>query len=377
VAQLAGVSMPNGWSVELDSEISRAQQFITSGEFGAAARLLARLSTESSQADTAAAFDAARALCVSCAEHLRLGAELEGAAQKLLCLCRSLRPAELAGRSAPSQPDPSHQTVSAVSEIGPPGPATEVTVAVLGSLEVTIQGRRVTGWGSQKSRTLFQYLVLHADRPARREVLMELLWPAHSSRSARNSLNVCLYGLRRSLHHAPPVDQYVVYRDGCYLLNPEVTWRIDRDEFLSLIAKAQAEARAGRVEQAIERYQSAIAVYRGQLLEDDPRSEWFEVEQRSLHERHLQALDDLALLHLRRGNIDAADNVANRILQQDAGRESAHRVLMRCHSQRHQQSLVARQFRLCLATLQRELGVSPAEETQRLFRELTAAPQPS
>jgi DNA-binding SARP family transcriptional activator len=377
MAQLADDSMRQGWSVDLDSEIIRAQQFITSGDFLAAARLLARLSAESSRAETAAAFDAARALCVSCAEHLRLGAELEGAAQKLLCLCRSLRPAELAANSAPTSLEPSRQPAPAASEIRSPGLATEVTVAVLGPLEVTIQGRRVTGWGSQKSRTLFQYLVLHAGRPSRREVLMELLWPAHSSRSARNSLNVCLYGLRRSLHTALPVDQYVVYRDGCYLLNPDVTWRIDRDEFLSLIAVAQAEARAGRVEQAIERYQSAGAVYRGQLLEDDPRSDWFEVEQRSLHERHLQALDELALLHLRSGNLDAADIVANRILQQDVGRESAHRVLMRCHSQRHQQSLVARQFQLCMAILRRELGVSPAEETQRLFRELTGAPQPS
>jgi DNA-binding SARP family transcriptional activator len=242
---------------------------------------------------------------------------------------------------------------------------------------VTVHGRRVAGWGSQKGRTLFQYLVLHAGRPVRREVLMELLWPAHNPRSALNSLNVRLYGLRRSLQHAGPVDQYVLYRDGCYLLNPGVSWRIDRDEFLSLIARAGAEARAGRSERAIAEYESAIALYRGPLLEDDPRSEWFEPEQRSLGEHHLEALDDLALLRLRTGNVDAAATLANRILQQDAGRESAHRILMRCYSQRHQRSLVARQFRLCIATLQRELGVSPAEETQRLFRELTAAPQPA
>jgi hypothetical protein len=46
---------------------------------------------------------------------------------------------------------------------------------------------------------------------------------------------------------------------------------------------------------------------------------------------------------------------------------------MRCYSQQQQHSLVVRQFRVCTATLRAELGVSPAEETVGLFRQLTSA----
>jgi DNA-binding SARP family transcriptional activator len=366
----------SNWSiVELDSEITQAERFITSGQFLAAAQLLSRLGMESSAAETIAAFDAARALCVSCAEHLRLGAELERAAQNLMYLCRSLRARELANDSGSTRPDPLHPKATVISKLKPAGLATEVAVAVLGPLEVTIRGERVTAWGAQKSRALFEYLILHAGRQIRRELLIELLWPAHTSRSARNNLNVCLYGLRRTLRQACPAGQYVLFRDGCYLLNPQFIWHVDRDEFLSLIRKAQAEVGAVRVERAIELYERAVAMYRGELFEDDANNEWFDAERRGLQEHLLQALDELTALHLRVGNIESAHNTALRVLRQDACRESAHRSLMRCYSQRQQHSLVARQFRLCTTTLRKELGVSPAEETVSLFSELTAAPQ--
>ncbi len=252
-------------------------------------------------------------------------------------------------------------------------PAPDVTVAVLGPLEVAVREIRIARWGSQKNRTLFEYLVLHVDRPVRREVLMDLLWPGHGPASARNNLNVCLYSLRHTLHVPDLPDRHVLYRDGCYRLNPELTWWIDRDEFLSLIDSARAEAAAGRTGPAIASYERAIELYRGALFEDDPNADWFAPEQQSLAEVHLGALEDLAFLHLEARDLNAAGKTAQRVLRHDACRESAHRLLMRCYSCQHQRSLIVRQFRLCIDALRTELAVAPAEETVRLFHELTAA----
>jgi DNA-binding SARP family transcriptional activator len=355
---------------ELHPDVIQAQEFIISGEFTPAAQLLARLSIESSQVETTVTFEAARLLCLSCAEHLRLASQLQRAAHQLIGFGRSLEaePARSVSR-APKQTE--------ISPDNAADPANGITVKALGPLEITIQGQRVAGWGAQKSRTLFQYLVLHAGRPARREQLIELLWPAHSSSRGRNNLNVCLHGLRHTLHRTRAIGQYVVHRDGGYLLNPEFSWWIDRDQFLSLTRGAQAEVRARRIDAAIEMYESAAAMYRGELFEDDANHEWFEPERRSLQEQLLRALDDLAALHLSTSNVEGTYKTAQQILRHDACRESAHRFLMRCYSQQQQHSLVVRQFRMCTATLRAELGVSPAEETVGLFRQLTSAPQQS
>ena len=83
----------------------------------------------------------------------------------------------------------------------------DVATWALGPLEVHVAGRRLAKWNSLKARAVFQYLLIHQDRPIRRDVLMELQWPNHSHNSARNNLNVALYSLRNTLdglgHSAP------------------------------------------------------------------------------------------------------------------------------------------------------------------------------
>jgi hypothetical protein len=43
---------------------------------------------------------------------------------------------------------------------------------------------------------------------------------------------------------------------------------------------------------------------------------------------------------------------------------------MRCYASQHQQQLLSRQYRVCVAALRDELGVPPSDETTQLFREL-------
>jgi DNA-binding SARP family transcriptional activator len=252
----------------------------------------------------------------------------------------------------------------------PRGP--EVCVAMLGPFEVRVCDRRISRWGAQKNRTLLQYLVLHPDRPVHREVLMELLWPGYGYTSARNNLNVCVYGLRQALQEAWRDSRYVLYRDGAYLLDPDLSWQVDRTRFLSLIAAAREAARAGRTGPAVRLNQDAARLYRGPLFEDDPNCDWFAAARRNLHELYLRALEDLADLHLDARDVGSASDIARHVLDLDACRESAHRLLMRCYSQQQQRGLIARQFQLCIAALRNEFSLSPADETVRLFRAPTA-----
>jgi len=139
----------------------------------------------------------------------------------------------------------------------PPAPAVpqaDVAALVLGPLQLRVAGQWVLRWNSLKARAVFQYLLIHQGRPVRRDVLMELHWPDHSHDSARNNLNVALYSLRNTLDGPRRGVQPILYRDGCYALNPKLTWWIDRNEFLSMLNHAQSARRAGRPQQAIDAY---------------------------------------------------------------------------------------------------------------------------
>jgi DNA-binding SARP family transcriptional activator len=254
---------------------------------------------------------------------------------------------------------------------GAAAPDADIAASALGPLEVHVAGRRVPRWTSLKARAVFQYLLIHQDRPIRRDVLMALQWPDHSHNSARNNLNVALYSLRNTLEGVGQGAQPIVYRDGCYVLNPELTWWIDRNEFLSAVGDARRAHREDRPERVIGAYRKAIGLYRGPLFEDDGDAEWYLPEQRRLQDLYGQALEGIADIHFRLGELAETEEFGRRALGHDACSESAHRLLMRCYAARHQQQLVSRQYRICVDALRDELGVCPSDETTRLLRELT------
>jgi hypothetical protein len=114
----------------------------------------------------------------------------------------------------------------------PPAHEADIAARVFGPLELSVAGVRVSRWSSLKARAVFQYLLIHQDRPVRREVLMELEWPDHNHNSARNNLNVALCSLRNTLDWGGPDVQAVLHREGCYLLNPAVKVSTDTSHFL-------------------------------------------------------------------------------------------------------------------------------------------------
>jgi DNA-binding SARP family transcriptional activator len=251
-------------------------------------------------------------------------------------------------------------------------PEAEVAACVLGPLDLTVAGRRVLRWNSLKARTVFQYLVIQMGRPVRREVLMELMWPDHTLGSARNNLNAALYSLRSTLSQHGRDGQYILYQDGCYLPNPELTWWIDRTEFLAAMQHAEAARREGDSRRAIHVYLQAVRLYRGPLFEDDGDSDWYLPEQRRLKDLYLQALERLTEMHIDLNDLAAAVQFGQLALSADQCYEAVHRLLMRCYALQHQQQLVSRQFQLCCAALNDELGVSPGSDTVQLFHSLTA-----
>ena len=268
----------------------------------------------------------------------------------------------------------------AVATMDEPAPTPEVppdvTVRLLGPFELAVAGAPVRRWTSLKGLTILKYLLLQGGR-ARREELMELLWPGYRPQSARNNLNVAIYGVRRDFAAAADGAALLVYAGGCYILSPELVWRTDLDALTAALADADRALAAGDHGPAADGYRRAIALYRGPLLEDELNGEWHLDERRVVEERYLAAEEALARLQLDEDDVVAAVALGERVLRTDPCRESAHRLLMRCFARQHQGHLVARQFRRCHDALGRELGLRPAGETRRLYQELTGGAGPS
>jgi DNA-binding SARP family transcriptional activator len=398
--------------------LAEVRRLVLDEQFEAAEHLLASLHGIGS----AMTIETLRQLCVSGAEQLRIASELDSAARAQRLLAQEVQrgieallasweqhikaaaqertaaqvswnqpgtsrrrrrwwilstgdaASEAEARAGPTAAD----SVAPVSDVEPlpaqqvARPQAAVAACVLGPLDLTVAGDHILRWNSLKARTVFEYLIIQIGHPVRREVLMELMWPDHSAGSARNNLNAALHSLRNTLDQRGRKIQYILYRDGCYLPNPELQWWIDRTEFITALRRAEQARRDDHSQQAINTYMRAVRLYRGPLFEDDRDGDWYLPEQRRLKELYLQALESLARIYLDQRDLAVAIQLGQLAISADQCCEPAHRLLMRCYALQHQQQLVGRQYQLCSTALHAELGVSPGADTVRLFHSLTS-----
>ena len=247
--------------------------------------------------------------------------------------------------------------------------APELAVHLLGSLHAAIDDVAVEDWPSARCRSLFGYLLTHREPWPQREVLMEVFWPGSAPEASRNSLNVAIHALRRTLR--PMTDlPVIVYAGGAYRISRELRLWLDVDEFGRCVESGRRHEDAGEIDQATRDYEFAGGLYRGDFLADDPYEDWAAFTRERLRLAYLDALGRLSNLYFNAGHYTACASLCQRIIERDPCREDAHRRLMRCYSRQGQAHLALMQYRLCARALAGELGVETDPSTAELHEHI-------
>ena len=233
----------------------------------------------------------------------------------------------------------------------------------LGEVRVDSNGQGARRALSRKGRGILYLLALRGDAGLHKEVLMDTFWRGYCAESARNCLNVTLHGLRRDLGHCGDFCAWVIYRDDCYAINPDLQLEFDVCHFEEALRQARRHDREGREREAITAFAEALGAYRGDFLCGEPYAEWAQAERARLAELRLGALERLAELHEARGDAAAARRQWGEIVTIDVCREDAHRGLMRCYAASGQRARALRQYAECRAALQREFELQPEQQT--------------
>jgi DNA-binding SARP family transcriptional activator len=256
-----------------------------------------------------------------------------------------------------------------------PASAPTLVVRMLGTFKVMINGRPIAEWDSPLGLTLFKYLLVHRDRPTTRDALIDTFWPDAPTKRAANRFHVTLSALRRTIRAVDDAD-VVVFRGGVYMINPELDLLVDVDEFTSLVDGGHRADRAGDRETALSCFARAIALYRGDLLTDNPYDDWAMLLRETFRVTYLDVLDRLSALYLENEDLGPCIAIAQRILEQDPCREDAHRLIMRCHSRQGRYSEARRQFELCTRMLASNWGAQPSRATLELHQSLQRVDSP-
>jgi DNA-binding SARP family transcriptional activator len=240
-----------------------------------------------------------------------------------------------------------------------------MTVYLLGELQVVLGDRPVSKWVSGRGRAVLEYLVAHRHTRVRRESLMTVFWPDAAPGAARNSLNVAIHGLRRSLR-AVAGDPVVLYRDGSYFIDPAVDLWVDIEAFEDLVKSARKHLARDDPAAAEAGFHAATGLYHGEFLAGDPYERWAQVTRERLRLAYLDCLGQLGRLRFDAGDYRGCADACLQLLVCDPCREDTQRLLMRCHTRLGQPQLALRQYHALAAALRAELQLAPAPATSSL-----------
>ncbi|MBA2421418.1 MAG: AAA family ATPase, partial [Thermoleophilaceae bacterium] len=227
-------------------------------------------------------------------------------------------------------------------------------VSLLGAPRVTRDGEPVS-FDTRKATALLAHLAL-ADRSRSRESLCELLWPGRDPGSARGALRRTLSTLRRAVG-----EEWIETTGDAIGLRPGVELDVRRFRELTSDGATREDLLAG------------LELFSGEPLEgfflrDSPEfDQWQSAEQDALGRELASALERLVVLLREHGRYAEAIPHARRWLAVDPLHEPAHRALIGLYAWSGDRAAALTQYRDCVRTLSRELGVAPLEETHQLY----------
>jgi DNA-binding SARP family transcriptional activator len=230
----------------------------------------------------------------------------------------------------------------------------------------------------QKPRELLAYLLLHAKRAHRREVLASVLWEETPTAQSKKYLRQALWQLQSALRpdNAAAGGTLLLLTADYVQVNPAADLWTDVAAFETARAAAQGQPGETFDTQRACRLEEAIDLHRGELL-DGWYCDWFLSERDHLREGQLGLLDKLLTYHAAREDHEKGIACAARILNLDRARETAHRELMRFYFRSGDRAAALRQYVQCAAALRKEFDVEPSAETVALHEQIRSGRQQS
>jgi LuxR family transcriptional regulator, maltose regulon positive regulatory protein len=248
-----------------------------------------------------------------------------------------------------------------------------MAVRMLGPFDLSIEGRPVTQWRGQRTRSLMQFLATHRRRSVSRDELVAAVWPDVDEDSGRHRLHQGIYELRCTLRAADPHCSPIRCVDGTYGFDKQVPIWVDVEEFDDLASIAMRSIMEERPDEAIEVSRKALELYRGDFLSQATDADWATPERNRLCARFLLLSVKLGELLTRRGDYRAALAVLDPVLCVEPWNEDATILKMRCYAKAGAQSMATTAYRSCVEALSTEFGIEPAARTVRVYEQIRSA----
>jgi LuxR family transcriptional regulator, maltose regulon positive regulatory protein len=252
-------------------------------------------------------------------------------------------------------------------------PVVDLTINMLGPVEIVREFSRplaADAWTTRRARDILCFIASRRHRRASKDTIIDTFWGETDIEVVEKNFHPTVSHIRKALNSNQALKQnFLIYRDGDYQLNQELSYRIDIEEFDRLVTEGEAARRARRFDECIEAYEQAVSLYRGEFAQGSYEP-WVDEQRAYYKEQYLHLLESLANVAQKKEEWARSLQLAQQILREDPFREDIHCLMMRAHVNLGNRGAAREQFETLRRLLERELGVEPGAETRKVYQEL-------
>ncbi len=226
---------------------------------------------------------------------------------------------------------------------------------ILGPVTV-LDGDRIIAVGGVRQRSLLALLLVHRNEPVSTDRLVEEIWGERPPDTAQKTVHVFVSQLRKRLGEGR-----IETRGGGYVLRVNDA-ELDVDRFEALLERARGEEPRA----ASQTLREALALFRGEPLQDLAYEPWPQVEIERLVELRLNALEQRIEADLASGRHHALVPEIESAVRTHPLREGLRAELMLALYRSGRQADALEAFRETRSVLDEQLGLEPGPELREL-----------
>jgi len=251
-----------------------------------------------------------------------------------------------------------------------------IRITTLGQFNILCNNKILDSkaFGGSRPILLLKSIVLHGSKDIPKEVLIDELWPKATAKAGDKNFKINLHRLRKAIEPNPKKEFgyfYIVQKAGLISLDSELV-TLDVDEFIAFGAKAVKNEINSRFETALEFYDKAAQIYKGDYFSEEPYMEWMSRKRELFKVRFVELLQKKAMLHEELDQIDEAIKTWNLILSSDPWLEAAYQNLMILYADSGQKKKALDVFDQCRSIFREDLGTKPDEQTFNIYNRITS-----
>jgi ATP/maltotriose-dependent transcriptional regulator MalT/DNA-binding SARP family transcriptional activator len=262
--------------------------------------------------------------------------------------------------------------VQPIQEVSPL-PLADLTVNMLGHVEIFRDPKRpfaADAWTTRRAHDILCFIASRRHRRASKDTIIDTFWGETDFDVVAKNFHPTVSHIRKALNSNQSLKQnFLLYRDGDYLLSQDFAYSIDIEEFDRLVAEGDSARRARDQDRCVACYEAAIRLYRGEFMHGC-YEEWVEEQRSHYNERYLHMLEILAGVAFGQKEWLRTLQLTHQILSDDPYREDIHCLIMRAQAAQGNRAAVKEQYENLRSLLRKELGIEPASETQKVYRQL-------